>query len=96
MQLGIHLPHAGEQATPALIRRHAMRAEDLGFADIWVSEHIIALLQDPARLARMAASAEKLGIRDADRSMAELVLEAAAPVQEKTAKSKPAKHGRKR
>ncbi|HEX4171483.1 MAG TPA: LLM class F420-dependent oxidoreductase [Acetobacteraceae bacterium] len=41
MQLGIHLPHAGEQATPALIRRHAMRAEDLGFADIWVSEHII-------------------------------------------------------
>jgi probable F420-dependent oxidoreductase len=41
MQLGIHLPHAGEQATPDLIRRHAMRAEDLGFADVWVSEHII-------------------------------------------------------
>jgi probable F420-dependent oxidoreductase len=41
MQLGIHLPHAGEQATPALIRRHAMRAEALGFADVWVSEHII-------------------------------------------------------
>jgi probable F420-dependent oxidoreductase len=41
MQLGIHLPHAGEQATPALIRRHAMRAEDLGFDDVWVSEHII-------------------------------------------------------
>src|SRR5690242_14390405 len=41
MQLGIHLPHAGEQATPALIRRHAMRAEDMGFADVWVSEHII-------------------------------------------------------
>jgi probable F420-dependent oxidoreductase len=41
MQLGIHLPHAGEQATPALIRRHAMRAEALGFDDVWVSEHII-------------------------------------------------------
>src|ERR1700691_2144355 len=41
MQLGIHLPHAGEQATPALIRRLAMRAEALGFADVWVSEHII-------------------------------------------------------
>ena len=41
MQLGIHLPHAGEQATPALIRRHAIRAEALGFADVWVSEHII-------------------------------------------------------
>lgn len=41
MQLGIHLPHAGSQATPALIRRLAMRAEALGFADVWVSEHII-------------------------------------------------------
>src|SRR5271154_7285956 len=41
MQFGIHLPHAGEQATPALIRRYALRAEALGFADVWVSEHII-------------------------------------------------------
>jgi probable F420-dependent oxidoreductase len=41
MQLGIHLPHAGEQATPALIRRYAIRAEALGFDDVWVSEHII-------------------------------------------------------
>lgn len=41
MQLGIHLPHAGEQATPKLIRRAALRAEDLGLSDVWVSEHII-------------------------------------------------------
>jgi len=41
MQFGIHLPHAGERATPALIRRFALQAEALGFADIWVSEHII-------------------------------------------------------
>ena len=41
MQYGIHLPHAGEQATPALIRRHAERAEALGLDDVWVSEHII-------------------------------------------------------
>ena len=41
MKYGIHLPHAGEQATPALIRRHAERAEDLGIEDVWVSEHII-------------------------------------------------------
>src|SRR5438094_1167598 len=41
MQLGIHLPHAGSQATPALIRRHAQRAEALGLSDVWVSEHII-------------------------------------------------------
>src|SRR6202035_4071465 len=41
MQLGIHLPHAGEQATPEKIRRAAMRAEELGLDDVWVSEHII-------------------------------------------------------
>ena len=41
MQLGIHLPHAGSQASPELIKRHARRAEDLGLSDIWVSEHII-------------------------------------------------------
>jgi probable F420-dependent oxidoreductase len=41
MQYGIHLPHAGEQASPALIRRFAIQAEELGLDDIWVSEHII-------------------------------------------------------
>src|SRR5882724_8597505 len=41
MQLGIHLPQAGSQATPALIRSHAIRAEALGLSDVWVSEHII-------------------------------------------------------
>ncbi|MGH7092315.1 MAG: TIGR03619 family F420-dependent LLM class oxidoreductase [Stellaceae bacterium] len=41
MQIGIHLPHAGSQATPALIKRHARRAEDIGLSDVWVSEHII-------------------------------------------------------
>jgi probable F420-dependent oxidoreductase len=41
VQIGIHLPHAGEQAIPRLIRRAAERAEDLGLSDVWVSEHII-------------------------------------------------------
>src|SRR5256714_14394394 len=41
MQLGIHLPHGGSQATPDLIKRHARRAEALGLSDVWVSEHII-------------------------------------------------------
>jgi len=41
MRFGIHLPHAGEGATPALIRRFATQAEALGIADVWVSEHII-------------------------------------------------------
>jgi probable F420-dependent oxidoreductase len=41
MQLGIHLPHIGRKAGPAAIRRAAEQAEALGFADVWVSEHII-------------------------------------------------------
>jgi probable F420-dependent oxidoreductase len=41
MRYGIHLPHAGEQASPALIRRFAIQAEELGLDDVWVSEHII-------------------------------------------------------
>jgi probable F420-dependent oxidoreductase len=41
MQLGIHLPHVGRKAGPDSIRQAAMQAEDLGFDDVWVSEHII-------------------------------------------------------
>jgi alkanesulfonate monooxygenase SsuD/methylene tetrahydromethanopterin reductase-like flavin-dependent oxidoreductase (luciferase family) len=40
MRYGIHLPHAGEQASPALIRRFATHAEHLGVDDVWASEHI--------------------------------------------------------
>lgn len=41
MQLGIHLPHIGRKAGPDSIRRVAIQAEELGLADVWVSEHII-------------------------------------------------------
>src|ERR1700732_872559 len=41
MHLGIHLPHIGRKAGPDAIRRAAVQAEELGFADVWVSEHII-------------------------------------------------------
>jgi probable F420-dependent oxidoreductase len=41
MQLGIHLPHIGRKAGPDAIRQAATQAEELGFADVWVSEHII-------------------------------------------------------
>ena len=41
MRLGIHLPHIGRKAGPDPIRRAAIQAEELGFADVWVSEHII-------------------------------------------------------
>jgi probable F420-dependent oxidoreductase len=41
MRLGIHLPQIGRKASPDGIRRAAMQAEALGFADVWTSEHII-------------------------------------------------------
>jgi len=41
MQLGVHLPHIGRKAAPDAITRAAVQAEDLGFADVWVSEHVI-------------------------------------------------------
>ena len=41
MRIGIHLPHIGRKAGPEAIRRAAVQAEELGFADAWTSEHII-------------------------------------------------------
>jgi probable F420-dependent oxidoreductase len=41
MQIGIHLPQVGQKAGPEAIRQAAVQAEELGFADVWVSEHII-------------------------------------------------------
>ena len=70
MQYGIHLPHAGEQASPALIRRFAVEAETLGLDDLWVSEHIIVprdkfprspLFYDPVLSLTWAAAVTKRG-----------------------------------
>ncbi|MCP3986536.1 MAG: TIGR03619 family F420-dependent LLM class oxidoreductase [bacterium] len=41
MKFGIHLPQAGPAATPAAIQAAAKQAEDLGFADVWVSDHLV-------------------------------------------------------
>src|SRR5713101_420160 len=41
MRVGIHLPHIGRKAGPEAIRRAAIQAEELGFDDVWTSEHII-------------------------------------------------------
>jgi len=41
MRIGIHLPQIGRKAGPDGIRRAAIQAEELGFADVWTSEHII-------------------------------------------------------
>jgi UDP-N-acetylglucosamine--N-acetylmuramyl-(pentapeptide) pyrophosphoryl-undecaprenol N-acetylglucosamine transferase len=55
----------------------ALIVADGAFTPDWVRENIIPLLLDSERLARMATSSERLGIRNADRRMADLVLEAA-------------------
>src|SRR5262249_23268628 len=41
MQIGVHLPHIGRKATAEAITRAAVQAEELGLADVWVSEHVI-------------------------------------------------------
>jgi probable F420-dependent oxidoreductase len=40
MQFGIHLPQYGRSAGAEGIGRAARQAEDLGFADVWVSDHL--------------------------------------------------------
>src|SRR3954453_5457307 len=73
MRLGIHLPHIGRKAGPDSIRRAAIQAEQLGFADLWVSEHIIvtrdasyppsAIFWDPVlTLTWAAACTAKVGL----------------------------------
>ena len=73
MRVGIHLPHIGRKAGPEAIRRAAVQAEALGFADAWVSEHIIvpkgaayppsALFYDPVlTLTWAAACTQRIGL----------------------------------
>jgi probable F420-dependent oxidoreductase len=73
MRLGIHLPQIGQKAAADGIRRAAIQAETLGFADVWVSEHIIlpkdriyppsAIFYDPIlTLTWAAASTKRVGL----------------------------------
>ena len=41
MRVGVHLPQYGRVAGPDAITRAAMHAEELGFLDVWVSDHIV-------------------------------------------------------
>jgi probable F420-dependent oxidoreductase len=41
LRLGIHLPQYGRAAGPDAITRVAHAAEELGFADVWISDHIV-------------------------------------------------------
>jgi probable F420-dependent oxidoreductase len=69
LRIGIHLPQVGRKAGPEAIRRAAIQAEELGFADAWSSEHIIlpsgapyppsALFYDPVLTLTWAAAYTK-------------------------------------
>jgi probable F420-dependent oxidoreductase len=41
MQVGIHLPQYGRVSGPEAITRAARHAEELGFAGVWASDHIV-------------------------------------------------------
>lgn len=41
MTFGIHLPQYGRVASGDAVTRAARHAEDLGFADVWVSDHVV-------------------------------------------------------
>src|SRR5271165_6777463 len=73
MRIGIHLPQIGRKAGPKAIRRAAVQAEELGFDDVWTSEHIIvpmgapyppsAIFYDPVlTLTWAAAYTQKIGL----------------------------------
>ncbi len=42
MDVGIHLPQYGHATGPSSIRRAALHAEALGYAHVWVSDHIVS------------------------------------------------------
>lgn len=41
MDIGIHLPQYGRVASAEAVQGAARKAEQLGFADVWVSDHIV-------------------------------------------------------
>jgi probable F420-dependent oxidoreductase len=72
MRYGIHLPQFGRAAGADAIARAARHAEALGFADVWVSDHVVQpadqgypspYLYDPfMTLAWAAAATERVGL----------------------------------
>ncbi|HEX5268781.1 MAG TPA: hypothetical protein VFW24_18595, partial [Acidimicrobiales bacterium] len=41
MRYGYHLPQFGRAAVTGAVERAARLAEDLGFDDVWVSDHLV-------------------------------------------------------
>jgi len=72
VRVGVHLPQYGRVASADSIRRAAQHAEAVGFADIWISDHVVhpaeqtypsAYLLDPiVTLSWAAAVTETVGL----------------------------------
>ena len=72
MRLGIHVPQYGRAAGADAITRAARRAEELGFADLWVSDHVVQpadqgypspyLYEPLLTLGWAAAATERIGL----------------------------------
>jgi probable F420-dependent oxidoreductase len=72
MRFGIHLPQFGRAAVAGGVERAARRAEELGFDDVWVSDHLVIprdqaypspYLYDPLiSLAFAAAATSRVGL----------------------------------
>ncbi|GAA1349327.1 UDP-N-acetylglucosamine--N-acetylmuramyl-(pentapeptide) pyrophosphoryl-undecaprenol N-acetylglucosamine transferase [Falsarthrobacter nasiphocae] len=78
----VPLPHGnGEQALNAadLVRAGgAILTEDSDFTEGLIRSTVLPLVQDPAALARMSEAASRVGVRDADRRMADRAIAAAS------------------
>jgi probable F420-dependent oxidoreductase len=73
VKIGIHLPQTGRASGPDAIRDAAILAEELGYADVWVSDHVIlpakrdypptAYIYDPLlTLTWAAAATSRIGL----------------------------------
>jgi probable F420-dependent oxidoreductase len=72
MRVGIHLPQFGRAITPGGVQRAARAAEEQGFHDLWVSDHLVipkeqrypgAYILDPlTTLAFAGAVTERVGL----------------------------------
>jgi probable F420-dependent oxidoreductase len=73
VKFGMHLPQAGPAASAAAIRAVARQAEELGFTDVWVSDHLAVpkgapyppsayILEPLIALTWAAAATERVGL----------------------------------
>jgi probable F420-dependent oxidoreductase len=47
VRFGYHLPQFGDAAVAGAVQRAAQRAEELGFDDVWVSDHLVVPAAQP-------------------------------------------------